>query len=344
MREGLVGLSHAVDVVLPLPGVALLLGGVEDLVGEPRGHRLLVAGPGELDQPANGERPRATGGHLDRHLVRRASDAPGPDLEDRGELLDRSLQLLDRVVAGPLADQREGVVADLLGDRLLPVRHYLVDHLLDEAAPVERIGLEQPDRGLVAARHQMPGLVVTCARWRDWPSRSRTQGEAFGGAKGKPEDEEMRSARRAIRACVSAGPGISGGLHSVERTALLAVGDPGRIERAANDLVPHARKVLDATASDEHDGVLLEVVPLTGDVAGHLEPVGEANPGDLPKRRVRLLRGHRRDAGADAASLRGGDALLAALTRLQARRRHLLLLVGSSVADELIGVRHGPAW
>jgi len=27
---------------------------------------------------------------------------------------------------------------------------------------------------------------------RDWPSRSRRQGEAFGGAKGKPEDDEMR--------------------------------------------------------------------------------------------------------------------------------------------------------
>jgi hypothetical protein len=41
--------------------------------------------------------------------------------------------------------------------------------------------------------------------WRPWPSRSRISrfalaplaplaGEAFGGAKGEPEDEEMRSA------------------------------------------------------------------------------------------------------------------------------------------------------
>jgi hypothetical protein len=34
---------------------------------------------------------------------------------------------------------------------------------------------------------------------RAWPSRSRTQGAAFGGAKGKPEDEEMRSTTRVIR-------------------------------------------------------------------------------------------------------------------------------------------------
>jgi len=39
-----------------------------------------------------------------------------------------------------------------------------------------------------------------CDRWRAWPSRSRTQGEAFGGAKGESEDAEMRSARRVIRA------------------------------------------------------------------------------------------------------------------------------------------------
>jgi hypothetical protein len=42
----------------------------------------------------------------------------------------------------------------------------------------------------------------TCAWGRAWPSSSRTQGAAFGGAKGKPEDEEMRSAMRVIQACV----------------------------------------------------------------------------------------------------------------------------------------------
>jgi hypothetical protein len=34
------------------------------------------------------------------------------------------------------------------------------------------------------------------------PSSSRTQGEAFGGAKGEPEDAEMRRAGRIIRAGV----------------------------------------------------------------------------------------------------------------------------------------------
>jgi hypothetical protein len=40
----------------------------------------------------------------------------------------------------------------------------------------------------------MIGSTAPSVWWRPWPSRSRTQGEAFGGAKGEPEDEEMRSA------------------------------------------------------------------------------------------------------------------------------------------------------
>src|SRR6185312_3423464 len=49
--ERLVRLRHAVDVVLPLPGAALLLVGVEDLTGEAVGHRVLATGAGVLDEP-----------------------------------------------------------------------------------------------------------------------------------------------------------------------------------------------------------------------------------------------------------------------------------------------------
>jgi hypothetical protein len=49
-------------------------------------------------------------------------------------------------------------------------------------------------------------MIVFLARC-DWgragPSRSRTQGEAFAGGKGKPEDAEMRSARRVIQVCLA---------------------------------------------------------------------------------------------------------------------------------------------
>jgi hypothetical protein len=54
-------------------------------------------------------------------------------------------------------------------------------------------------------------MVDSMARWdwsRVWPSRSRRQGEAFGGAKGEPEDEEMRRAMRGIQMCLVMRPAI----------------------------------------------------------------------------------------------------------------------------------------
>ena len=59
-------------------------------------------------------------------------------------------------------------------------------------------------------------------------------------------------------------------LGAVAATGLLAVLDARGVERAADDLVADAREVLHTAAADEHDGVLLEVVALAGDVGGDL--------------------------------------------------------------------------
>src|SRR5437764_12557414 len=75
--------------------------------------------------------------------------------------------------------------------------------------------------------------------------------------------------------------------------ALLAVLDALRVEHAAQDVVAHARQVLDAAAADHDDRVLLQVMALARNVTDHLEAVGEAHLGDLAQRRVRLLRGRR---------------------------------------------------
>src|SRR6185369_3362986 len=48
----------------------------------------------------------------------------------------------------------------------------------------------------------MVDFPARCDGGRAWPSRSRKQGAAFAGCKGKPEDAEMRSARRVIQACL----------------------------------------------------------------------------------------------------------------------------------------------
>src|SRR5688572_32895880 len=69
-------------------------------------------------------------------------------------------------------------------------------------------------------------------------------------------------------------------LGAVLRTGLLAVLHAGGVERAADDVIADAREVLDATAADQHDRVLLEVVALAGDVRGDLHRVRQPDARD----------------------------------------------------------------
>src|SRR3954469_9853536 len=140
------------------------------------------------------------------------------------------------------------------------------------------------------------------------------------------------AARRGIRALLL--------LDAVLGAGLLAVAHAGGVERPADHLVAHARQVLDAAAADEHDRVLLEVVPLARDVRGDLDATRDADTGHLAQRRVRLLGGGRVDTRADAAALGRGDLLLAALAGLQARRGELLGLGVPTLADQLRRGRH----
>src|SRR5690349_2179812 len=120
-------------------------------------------------------------------------------------------------------------------------------------------------------------------------------------------------------------------LRAVLRTALLTVLDALGIQHAAENVVAHARQVLDAAAADHDHRVLLQVMAFTGDVTDHLEAIGQTHLGDLTKRRVRLLRGRGVDARADTALLR----------RLL-QRRHLLarLLHRARTCDQLVDRRH----
>src|SRR6185295_17012029 len=68
-----------------------------------------------------------------------------------------------------------------------------------------------------------------------------------------------------------------------------------------------------------------------GDVTDHLALVGQADLGHLAQGRVRLLRGRRIDAGANAALLR---------VRLHRRDLVLGLLRFATLADQLVNRRH----
>src|SRR5262249_19613216 len=120
-------------------------------------------------------------------------------------------------------------------------------------------------------------------------------------------------------------------LGAVLAAALLAVACPLGVQGAADDVIADAGEVLDAAAADQHDAVLLEVVPDARDVRGHLDLAGEADARDLPQRRVRLLRRRRVHANADPAAL--GRPL---------ERRSLRLLDDAlaSLADELLDGGH----
>src|SRR3954470_16526016 len=121
-------------------------------------------------------------------------------------------------------------------------------------------------------------------------------------------------------------------LRAVPAASLLAVPDALGVQRAADDLVAHAREVLHAATAHEHHRVLLQVVADARDVGGHLDATGQADTSDLAQRRVRLLRRRRVDARADAATLRG---------TLQSRGLGLLDLVLAALADQLVDRGHG---
>src|SRR5262245_30536727 len=119
-------------------------------------------------------------------------------------------------------------------------------------------------------------------------------------------------------------------LRPVLRPPLVSGRDALRVERAAHDVVADARQVLDATAAHEHDRVLLEIVPLAGDVGVHLAAVREPHARDLAQRRVRLLRRRREDAQADSAPLRRAH---------QVRGGGARRLRPATVADQLLDGR-----
>src|SRR5262249_302986 len=73
-------------------------------------------------------------------------------------------------------------------------------------------------------------------------------------------------------------------LGPVLRTSLLALRYTGGIERATDNVVADTGEILDTASANQHDRVLLQIVPDTGDVRGHFDPVGQANARDLTQR------------------------------------------------------------
>src|SRR5260370_41464761 len=76
-------------------------------------------------------------------------------------------------------------------------------------------------------------------------------------------------------------PSLFRPLGAVFRAALAPVLDTLGVVRAADDVIAHPGQVLDPAAADQHHRVLLQIVALAGDIARHLEPVGQPDARNL---------------------------------------------------------------
>src|SRR5262245_41239231 len=126
-----------------------------------------------------------------------------------------------------------------------------------------------------------------------------------------------------------------GALGAVLAALLLAVRHARRVQRAADDVVAHARQVAHAAAADEHDGVLLQRVLLARDVGRDLLAVAQLDARDLAQRRVGLL-------GRLDLDLQAHAALEGAL--LRHGRLAAAPVRAAALADELVDGRHSTSW
>ena len=110
-----------------------------------------------------------------------------------------------------------------------------------------------------------------------------------------------------------------------------AVLGSGRVQGAADDVVANTWEVANASPTDEHDRVLLEVVADTGDVGGDLDFRGQTDTGHLAERRVGLLGRGRVHANADSAALRASP---------KCAGLRLVRRLGAALADQLLKGRH----
>ena len=97
---------------------------------------------------------------------------------------------------------------------------------------------------------------------------------------------------------------LLGSLRAVLGAGLFAVRNACGIQSSADDVVTGTGQVLDSSASDQDNAVLLKVVSLSRNVAGDLDSVGKTDSCDLTKCGVRLLRGRSLNSSANAALLR----------------------------------------
>src|SRR5690606_20536479 len=154
--EGAVRLGHLVGVLAALDRGTQAVRGVEDLVLQTLGHRLLTTALRVADQPAQRERVRAVRLDLNGNLVGRATDAAAADLEGGAHVVERLLERGAGVLAALGLDAAEGAVDDRLGERLLAVDEDLVHERGDDRCAVDGVVDDRALGGGTLTRHLTP--------------------------------------------------------------------------------------------------------------------------------------------------------------------------------------------
>src|SRR3990172_7184018 len=321
--EGAIAFCHFMDFLALLDRRALIIGGVQQFSGEFLRHGFPGARVGRGEEPAHGQRLAPVRRDFHRNLIGRAAHPARLDLDQRRDVLERLIEDFDRVFLRAVGDDVERPIHDVSRHAFLALAHHPVNKLLDDGAVIAGV-----------RRDSSFGRPITT-----WHSELRYK--IITAATG-----QRAVASSALTRCRKLFLRLFRPLAAVLGTALPTGFDARRIERAAHNVITHARQVLHAAAAHQDHRVLLEGVPFAWNIGRDLEAVRQAHAGDLAQRRVGFLRSLRADHGADPAFLRRafrllGAALLIRVKRVLQSRSFALRLLGlASFADELIDRRH----
>ena len=90
---------------------------------------------------------------------------------------------------------------------------------------------------------------------------------------------------------------------AIFRAAGLSLFGSGCVESASDDVISHAGKVFDSTAANHDHGVLLQIMPDSGNVSSDFRFVGQSHSCDFSERRVWFLGRGGFDEKADSTHL-----------------------------------------
>src|SRR6266853_6662761 len=156
VREGLVGLRHAMRILAIPDGRAAILGRLHQLVRQAKRHGFFAAATSSLDDPAHRQCLAAGGPYFNRNLVRGATDTARLHFDHRLHVVERRgehLNGLTALLAGLLGDALERPVDDAFGGGLLAVLHDDVHELGKHLVVELRVREDGADRSLSSTGH-----------------------------------------------------------------------------------------------------------------------------------------------------------------------------------------------